>query len=784
VRISLSLYLKGLFLGLIVVGGIFIFAQSAQALTCSWEECEEVWVPGYTDDECNWVPGYTDDECNWVPFQCDGGKWVYFAWLDEWYWDDCYYFTNEHWESCEVEGYWESCEVDGYYETQCTAYSESCSSDWTSDICSSVACQGYYYHSWYTCYSGGGCKLNVTQYYYNDDSCTSLCDSGYCSGGSCAPACNPIWSCTTWLPSPIIKSCGTSFTQTRTCTDSNNCGTDEGKPDESREAIGTSCPEGWTCVDGECISGPDPPSGEGQYDCSTYCDETCWLGGCPPDTTWCDGSFMVYCSCTCSWPNCWGWGPSYCHTGCGAECEGGATDYCPDKCVEYTKYYNGSCNFDICQCDYSTENCSVACGAPCIADSIQSQDCGNCGTQFRTCQSDCTWDSWGSCILQGACSPDSIQSQGCGNCGTQFRTCQSDCTWDSWGSCILQGACSPDSTQSQDCGNCGTQSRTCQSDCTWPVSWGSCTGEGACSPDSIQSCSDSCSYTYCSGSQCLVGTITDTGSQTCQSDCTWDSCSASASCPSNQCSTGADCNQPPNTPEATGGGGGGNGSGQGVDWNNCSFKNKSIPIFNWTYSDPNSDPQAGYEIWVDVDASFADPKFNHLVNLGATSYVLTLSHDDNSDWLTELSWNNTYYWKVKVKDDQGNWSEWSNAYPFTTPLHAYPWSGFSWLPESPTQGEVVVFDPEEENVNYFWTVTEGEEQYADETGPTSEEPHIKFLSSTNKIKLKVTDAVPYSCESDEQELTAQLPLPEYKEIPPIIWLKQIFAAVIDFFDGF
>ena len=223
-RISLPLYLKGLFLGLIVVGGIFIFAQSAQALTCSWEECQDVWVPGYTDPYCTWVPGYyescyvpgywescwvpgyTNYECIWHPYQCVG-KWVWFEWLGEWVWDDCYYYTPGYWESCYVPGYtdpyctwvpgytdpyctwvpgyYESCWVPGYYKTQCTTQYETCDSDWTSDICSSVACQSYYYHIWYTCYSGGGCKFNSTGYYYNDDSCTSLCDSGQCSGGSC-----------------------------------------------------------------------------------------------------------------------------------------------------------------------------------------------------------------------------------------------------------------------------------------------------------------------------------------------------------------------------------------------------------------------------------------------------------------------------------------------------------------------------------------------------------------------------------------------------------------------
>ncbi len=58
-----------------------------------------------------------------------------------------------------------------------------------------------------------------------------------------ALVCTPNWSCADWQPLPETIACGKAFTQTRTCTDSNNCGIDEGKPIEQQEAVRTQdCP--------------------------------------------------------------------------------------------------------------------------------------------------------------------------------------------------------------------------------------------------------------------------------------------------------------------------------------------------------------------------------------------------------------------------------------------------------------------------------------------------------------------------------------------------------------
>ncbi|MBN2695074.1 M23 family metallopeptidase, partial [bacterium] len=140
--------------------------------------------------------------------------------------------------------------------------------------------------------------------------------------------------------------------------------------------------------------------------------------------------------------------------------------------------FSGSCggptSYWVNQGSYPHNIPSATCESTCACTpgQVQTQGCGNCGVQSRTCGSNCQWGSWGGCTNQGVCSPASTQNQGCGNCGNQIRSCNNSCQWGSWGSCNGQG-CTPGSVQNQGCGNCGDQTRSCNSSCQWN-SWGSC----------------------------------------------------------------------------------------------------------------------------------------------------------------------------------------------------------------------------------------------------------------------------------------------------------------------
>ena len=195
---------------------------------------------------------------------------------------------------------------------------------------------------------------------------------------------------------------------------------------------------------------------------------------------------------------------------------------------------------------------------------------------------------------------------------------------------------------------------------------------------------------------------------------------------------------------------------------------------HWTYFDPEGDSQQAYEIWLDDNSAFPDPKFNHLVEDTSNSYALDLSQDDNSDWLSQLSWNTTYYWKVRVRDNLGAWSNWSAVDSFSTPLHASPYINFSWTPQKPTVNELVQFtDLSDVYYTKFSWLWEFPGNYSCEnpiTGcETVQNPSIKFSAIpqalNNKVYLTVTDSDGFSCR-DWKPINVTLPLPEWEEISP------------------
>lgn len=226
-------------------------------------------------------------------------------------------------------------------------------------------------------------------------------------------------------------------------------------------------------------------------------------------------------------------------------------------------------------------------------------------------------------------------------------------------------------------------------------------------------------------------------------------------------------------------------------------------VLNWNYSDPDNDPQLAYEVWVDDNSSFPEPKFNHIVTSSApsnstVSYALDLSHDDEGDWLSALNWSTTYYWKIRVKDSGSQeWSSFSSTDSTTTPAHAYPNPDFDWSPISPSLEEIVQFCSTEEATGsisclqdlstcydssgplsppscsgktFSWTFLPLDTtEFATGTptsSPTSENPRVRFTTTDDKyVSLQITDDIG-SCSTLPKKIGVTPPLPKWKEVEP------------------
>ena len=177
-------------------------------------------------------------------------------------------------------------------------------------------------------------------------------------------------------------------------------------------------------------------------------------------------------------------------------------------------------------------------------------------------------------------------------------------------------------------------------------------------------------------------------------------------------------------------------------------------ILSWQFSDPNpGDTQSAYQVQVDNQFWFPSPEKD--------SGKVISSHNGYAP--IGLSFNTTYYWRVRVWDNQDTVSAWSVGPSFTTDLHPYPDPDFSWSPQYPIANELIQFTDQTAFYNspgtWFWNFGDGN------TTTTQNPTHSydEYLEYT--VTLEVTDGTGYTC-SISKALNVELPLPEWKEIPP------------------
>ncbi len=163
------------------------------------------------------------------------------------------------------------------------------------------------------------------------------------------------------------------------------------------------------------------------------------------------------------------------------------------------------------------------------------------------------------------------------------------------------------------------------------------------------------------------------------------------------------------------------------------------PIVSWTFSDPDGDPQAAYQVQVDTSQGFGSPVADSgKVNSSSQSYTIPSG---------KLSYGKTYYWRLKVWDPGGLESSWASGPSFQTPSHAYPAVAFSWSPTEPATQQTVSFTDSSQTfggssvASRSWTF-----QDALPANSSAQNPQTAFqLAGAKNVSETVQDSDGLSC---------------------------------------
>jgi hypothetical protein len=228
----------------------------------------------------------------------------------------------------------------------------------------------------------------------------------------------------------------------------------------------------------------------------------------------------------------------------------------------------------------------------------------------------------------------------------------------------------------------------------------------------------------------------------------------------------------------------------------CSAYTPPITL-GWTFNDPDGDSQNAYQVQLATDPSFSSIAVDSgKVNSSSISYS------------PSLAFKTTYYWRIKVwdsKDDESPWAVYQDNNPpaesFTT-LRRPPLPDFSAF-TNPSAKEIVYFTDKstcwdaggdylcKNNINnrYVWDF--GDDSFCDSNTDLNcrgDVTHTYNSAGKYTVSLSVTDNVNgdiRTCtEKKDNYMDVQLPLPEYKEIPPTSMISKFLANVSSFFKNY
>ncbi|MCX6718565.1 MAG: hypothetical protein NTY81_03130 [Candidatus Staskawiczbacteria bacterium] len=228
----------------------------------------------------------------------------------------------------------------------------------------------------------------------------------------------------------------------------------------------------------------------------------------------------------------------------------------------------------------------------------------------------------------------------------------------------------------------------------------------------------------------------------------------------------------------------------------CNAPKTGNLTFKWDYNDIGNNPQARFDFQIADNSNFSSLKVDRrycdtnstsqavYVVASPNSYIQTYCENTpdqhNVNTPNKLSYNTTYYWRVRVCNSQSNCSDWSSGDSFQTATHAYPSPDFTPSGILATlvnnkanfsfdAGNTKCYDAGNNPTDcglYTWNF--GKDNVCFDTNCQVSNPHIYYTSSgIRTVDLTVTDKDGYYC-STHHDVNVVIPsnVPQWQEISP------------------
>ena len=194
----------------------------------------------------------------------------------------------------------------------------------------------------------------------------------------------------------------------------------------------------------------------------------------------------------------------------------------------------------------------------------------------------------------------------------------------------------------------------------------------------------------------------------------------------------------------------------------------------------------GYDVEIYSDANLNNLVYQYqAVDTSATSHHAdydagTCHIGDNgyqNSSTCDLQYSGNYWWRVRVRNTNNVWGQWSSIDQFTVAsTHQWPSPSFSTSPSSPQTGSVTHLLDQTTTYGgstpaaweWIFSGTEGTDyQYANSTSSSSQNPDIIFLTNTAEtVTLQATDSDGYGFCSDSSPVTITSGSIKWKETTP------------------